>query len=405
MNLEHCIRCAICVENCPVFRVNPDFPGPKQAGPDAQRFRSGREKAEDVWVLLCSQCKRCEMACPCGVEPAEIILQAQQRYGREHTATPAHLLFANNYYLSRLGSMTAPLANPIARTALGKNIFNAMGIATGLEFPKFSFRTLKHKNKSRGSSTARVAFFAGCFIRFYRPDIGRKIIDLLEGLGFEVVLPPQWCCGLPALGNGNSALARSFAQKNAESLSRYIDAGYDILYSCTSCGLCLLNDYQGILKIPEGKKIAENTYNLYEYLLKFIADGRIKPRFGKLDVSLAYHIPCHLRALKIGYPAAKVLKMIPGLSCDILDDTCCGLSGSYGFKKKNEPTARQLGQAAVSMILKTGARAIVADCGSCRMQLSGLSGLHAWDPAELLYDALKMPGAGPHEITAEAHDT
>ena len=68
MTYEHCIRCTICVENCPVFRVNPAFPGPKQAGPDAQRFRSDREKSADEWVLLCSQCKRCEMACPCGVE-------------------------------------------------------------------------------------------------------------------------------------------------------------------------------------------------------------------------------------------------------------------------------------------------------------------------------------------------
>lgn len=69
MTFEHCIRCTICVESCPVFRVQPEFPGPKQAGPDAQRFRIGREKSIDDWVLLCSQCKRCEMACPCGVEP------------------------------------------------------------------------------------------------------------------------------------------------------------------------------------------------------------------------------------------------------------------------------------------------------------------------------------------------
>ncbi len=127
MNFEHCIRCTICVENCPVFRVNPEFPGPKQAGPDAQRFRSDREKAEDEWVLLCSQCKRCEMACPCGVEPAQIILKAQQRYGLEHPQTPAHLLFANNYYLSALGSLTAPIANMIAATKIGKESFSGNG--------------------------------------------------------------------------------------------------------------------------------------------------------------------------------------------------------------------------------------------------------------------------------------
>ena len=388
MKFEHCIRCTICVENCPVLRVNPDFPGPKQSGPDAQRFRMDKEKSVDKWVLLCSQCKRCNMACPCGVEPAEIILQAQQRYGLEHPRTLAYLFFANNYYLSTLGSLTAPIANRIAATRVGKKIFAALGISTYLPFPKFRFRTLSSEKKSRSKKARKVAFFYGCFINFYRPDIGRKIIRLLSSFDIDVVLPPQWCCGLPALGNGNLPLARFFAQKNAASLSNYIDAGYDIVYTCTSCGLCLLHDYPGILKIPQGKKIAENCYDLHEYISGLIGEGYIQPHFREVRRKLAYHIPCHLRALGIGYPAAKLLSSIPGLQYEILDDTCCGLNGSYGFKKSNESTAIQLGERAVSLIRKTGAQAIIADCGSCRMQLGGLSGLATFDPAEIISESL-----------------
>lgn len=390
MKYEHCIRCTICVENCPVFRVNPEFPGPKQSGPDAQRFRSDRERAEDGWVLLCSQCKRCEMACPCGVEPAQIILNEQQRYGKEHPQTPAHLLFANNYYLSALGSLTAPIANMIASSKMGKKAFRAMGISTYIPFPKFHFRTMRREKKILNRKTRKVAFFYGCFINFYRPDIGRKIVRLLSALNVDVVLPPQWCCGLPALGNGNIALAKHFAQKNASSLSNYIDAGYDIVYTCTSCGLCLMHDYPGILKIPQGKKIAESSYDVHEYIIKLINEGYAKPVFGEVPRKIAYHIPCHLRALEIGYPAAKLMAAIPGLECEILDDACCGLSGSYGFKKENELTAIQMGNRAVSLIKKTKAENIVADCGSCRMQLSGLSGMTALDPAEILCEALDI---------------
>jgi glycerol-3-phosphate dehydrogenase subunit C len=211
---------------------------------------------------------------------------------------------------------------------------------------------------------------------------------MLQSFHINVVLPPQVCCGLPALGNGNLALARTFARKNVASLSNYIDAGYDIVYTCTSCGLCLLQDYTGILEIPGAKKIAENSYDLHEYLLKLIAEREISPVFREVNRSLAYHIPCHLRALKIGYPAADLMKRIPGLDAAILDDACCGLSGSYGFKKTNEATALQLGARAVSLIRKTGAASIVADCGSCRMQLSGLSGMDAFDPAEILCESL-----------------
>lgn len=107
-----------------------------------------------------------------------------------------------------------------------------------------------------------------------------------------------------------------------------------------------------------------------------------------MNRDLAYHIPCHLRALRLGYPAADLMAMIPGLTCHVLDDTCCGLNGSYGFKKINEATAVQLGRRAVSLIKRTGAEAIMADCGSCRMQLGGLSGMEAFDPVEIICESL-----------------
>jgi glycerol-3-phosphate dehydrogenase subunit C len=68
MTFEHCVRCTICVENCPVYKVEPGFPGPKQSGPDAQRFRLDGEKSVDQWVKYCSQCRRCQIACPYGVD-------------------------------------------------------------------------------------------------------------------------------------------------------------------------------------------------------------------------------------------------------------------------------------------------------------------------------------------------
>jgi len=81
-------------------------------------------------------------------------------------------------------------------------------------------------------------------------------------------------------------------------------------------------------------KIAESSYDLHEYIIKLINEGYAKPEFGKVQRKIAYHIPCHLRALRIGYPAQKLMATIPGLECEIFDDTCCGLSGSYGFKEK-----------------------------------------------------------------------
>lgn len=386
---EHCIRCTLCVENCPVFKVNPAYPGPKQAGPDSERFRLSGNGSVDEWIKLCTQCKRCEVACPYGVNPAETILKAQLKYADEHGKVPVNLLFANNHYLGILGSLFAPIANLTTKLWITKKFFNLTGIATYLSFPKFYFRSL---SKGRGTKNKggqpKVVFFHGCFLNNNQPALGRAMIELLTGLGIEVVVPRQICCGLPALGNGDKATARRMAKKNTRILTGYIDKGYDVIYACTSCGLTLMHDYPGILAIPGADKLAENVYNLHEYILKLIEDGRIAPEFQPVERHIAYHVPCHLRAAGQGYPAVNLLRRIPGLKLTVLDDNCCGLSGSYGFKLKNAPTAIKLGQAAAKAITDSGAEAFISDCGACRMQLGHFSKLPALDPSEILMDAL-----------------
>jgi glycerol-3-phosphate dehydrogenase subunit C len=234
-----------------------------------------------------------------------------------------------------------------------------------------------------------VVFFHGCYLNYNRPDVGRKIRDLLTYLGCRVVMPRQTCCGLPALGNGDVDIARKFAQVNARELVSWINKGYKILYACTSCGLTLTHDYPETLRIPEGRKIAENTYNVHEFIASGVEDGTLTVEFGPVDRHVAYHIPCHLRALGIGYPAARLFEKIPDLKFHILDEDCCGLSGSYGFKKKNEGTAAALGEIAANAIRAVEPDALVSDCGACKMQLGHFTGLPALDPSEIIIESLR----------------
>ncbi len=387
---EHCVRCTLCVENCPVFKVNPAFPGPKQSGPDAQRFRMDGERSVDDWVKLCCQCKRCQVSCPYGVNVAEIILKAQLKYSREHMSPFSAHLFANTYHLGQLGSLVSPLTNAVASSGVSKKIMGILGISTGVPLPEYRFFSLARGRRRRGRFRAprKVVFFHGCYLGFNRPDIGRGIRDLLAGLGCRVIIPRQTCCGLPALGNGDITMAGKFARKNARMLVNYIDRGYIVVYACTSCGLTLTHDYPEILQVPEGKKIAENTYNVHELILDLIEEGAVHVDFGEVDRHVAYHVPCHLRALGIGYPAAGIFEKIPGLKVTILDDNCCGLAGSYGFKKKNQKTSESLGAIAASAVRAVDADSLVSDCGACRMQLGHYAGLPALDPSEVIIASL-----------------
>lgn len=397
------------MENCPVVRVEPRFPGPKQAGPDAQRFRLDGEKSVDEWVTYCNQCRRCQVACPYGVEVAEIILKAQLKYGREHFSPLSSHLFANAYYFSKICSLMAPVVNRLLTSRVVGKTLGLLGVSTKPPLPEFRFLNLERRIRKKGKGR-KVVFFHGCHLGFNRPDIGTKVRDLLVIAGCKVVIPRQVCCGLPAMGNGDMGMARKFALKNTSILTRYIDRGFDVVYACPSCGLTLTRDYPGILDVAGAKKIAENTYNVHEYILPLLAERLAASHassLGRLDKSVAYHIPCHLRALGIGYPAARIFEMIEGLTFTVLDDDCCGLSGTYGLKRKNALTASRLGAAIGRKIRETEAQLVASDCGACRIQLSHHTGKELLDPVEIITMALERNGLaspGRHPLRMKIHE-
>lgn len=401
---ENCIRCTICVEECPAFKANPRYPGPKQAGPDAERFRLDGIETVDDWIMLCTQCRRCDEACPHGVEPSKLILNAQVRYTRHHHKTLPQFLFSNFHRVSRLGSMFAALTNLLTSTDVVRKMFRLMGLRSDVPFPRFMFHTLQRFRKPSVRSaragktrTRKAAFFHGCYLNANAPGEGRMIIAILEKLGVKVAVPDQVCCGLPSLGNGDRTKARSFATRNTAELITFVDAGWDIIYSCTSCGHTLIYDYPDLLGTDEGRRIAENTWNLYEYLLMLRDEESISFDFEPVRKTVSYHIPCHLRGRGVPYPVSAILADVPGLALDIQDENCCGFSGSYGFKEKNRETADMLGRLATDALLGSHPDIIISDCGSCRMQISNFTGTTVADPIHVLYEAFGLAASDSAE--------
>ena len=76
-SFEQCMKCTVCTVYCPVVAVNPDYPGPKQAGPDGERYRLKDPLFYDEALDLCLNCKRCEVACPSNVKIGDIIQSAR----------------------------------------------------------------------------------------------------------------------------------------------------------------------------------------------------------------------------------------------------------------------------------------------------------------------------------------
>ena len=385
---EHCIRCTICVENCPVFKVNPQYPGPKQAGPDAMRFRIEGEKKVDSWISLCTQCRRCEQVCPHDVKPATLILQAQMEYVKYNGAKPTQIIFSNFHFISHLASFFAPVANFATSLTIVKKMMKLAGLRDDIPFPRFSFRTMQRNKVKPEQGKRKAVFFHGCYLNGNAPDTGRNIVRLMQDLGVEVLVPPQVCCGLPALGNGNEKKAKSFAQKNAEIFASKVEQGYDIIYSCTSCGHTLIHSYPELAG-EKGKLIAENSWNIYEYIEKLINEKQLVLKLKEVKKVVSYHVPCHLKGTGKPYPALGLFQSIPGIELHVMDDNCCGFSGSYGFKKKNRETTERLGKIAVKAHLESNPDVIISDCGACRMQIENYTDVRVCDPIEILKESLE----------------
>ena len=83
-SFESCIKCTACTAVCPVSRQNPNYPGPKQSGPDGERLRLKSAELYDEALKYCTNCKRCEIACPSDVKIGDIIVRARNKYLAQH---------------------------------------------------------------------------------------------------------------------------------------------------------------------------------------------------------------------------------------------------------------------------------------------------------------------------------
>ena len=82
-NFEQCLKCTVCTVYCPVAAVKPEYPGPKQSGPDGERLRLKNPDFYDEALKYCLNCKRCEVACPHDVKIGDIIQAARIKYSKK----------------------------------------------------------------------------------------------------------------------------------------------------------------------------------------------------------------------------------------------------------------------------------------------------------------------------------
>jgi glycerol-3-phosphate dehydrogenase subunit C len=391
-SLDNCVKCTVCETFCPVAAATPLFPGPKYAGPQSERYRRPGESVDDS-LDYCSGCGICTQVCPQGVDIAEINARARAEMRAAQGMPLRDRLIARPTVLGRLARPVAPVANAAMRTRVARRAAeSALGIHRDAALPGFSARTLQSWAKGRrkpSGATRSIVYFHGCAANYNEPSVGRMAVEVLERNGFEVIVPPQGCCGLPLQSNGNFPPARQYVRALVERLAPYARSGMMIVANSTSCGLMLKREAREILGIDDEDLalVGERMFDICELLRDLLDQGELDTDLRPLPMRVPYHQPCQGRGHGFGKPALDLLGLIPELDLIETDRECCGVAGTYGLKKEKYPIAMRVGAPLFADIAAAGADCVACDSETCRWHIAKATGVPSVHPLELLHRA------------------
>ena len=392
-NFEECMKCTVCTAYCPVVPVNPLYPGPKQAGPDGERLRLKDPFFFSETLKYCLNCKRCEVACPSDVKVADIIQAARIKYSTSKPKLRDRML-ASTDFMGSLARPFAPIVNGVLSLGVSKAVLDGFfEVDRHRKFPKYSFTGFEgwFKRKAASSQAAfekKVAYFHGCYVNYNFPTLGQDLVKVLNALGYGVeLLKDEKCCGVAMISNGLYDQARKNALQNISALSEPVSRGLKVLTTSSTCTFTMRDEYPELLGV-DNSAVRDSIILATRFIFEEIEKGaklEFKPDF---KARIAYHTPCHLEKLGWGVFSKGILKMIPGVELITLDSACCGIAGTYGFKKENYEASQAIGKQLFDQIQSVAPNFVACDCETCKWQIEMSTPFKVLNPISVLASAL-----------------
>ncbi len=409
LELEQCNGCGVCrageeqLRMCPVFRAFGDEMNSSRAKMNIARFwATGQMSEEDFesaefrkFLDLCVNCKACSIECPSGVDVSKVMSAARSEYARRNGLRRTDWVLGHNRYLSKLGSLFAPVSNFVMGLSLTKWVLEkTTGIDKRRQMPRFAFgsflaagRKYLQKCGQIDKPIEKIAYFVDTYANFNDHELGYAVIDVLRHNNIEVILPNQRPAPLPAIVYGDVKTAKIDLSYSVKYLAEAVRAGYKIICSEPSAALCLKQELRHHVQGEDAKLVSENTFELMGYLLELARQDRLKKAERKKTQRYVYHTPCHLLAMASYGASIEVLKKVCNLDIVDLKAGCCGLAGTFGMQKKNYELSEQIAKSLKDALDKTTAQYVLTECAACGMQIEHISRKPTLHPIKILAKA------------------
>jgi FAD/FMN-containing dehydrogenase/Fe-S oxidoreductase len=380
---------------CPSYRVTRDEQHLTRGRANTLRLalsgQLGREglASEEVReaMELCVSCKGCKRDCPTGVDMAKMKVEFLHHYKRQHGYTLRDRIVARLPDYAQRASRFAGLLNRRNRSPwlamLGEKL---LGFSARRSLPAWQARHFFNDPPATATAgealvAARAAvLFVDTFNGFFEPGNARAALQVLQAAGYTVhvatkCLPDgkHLCCGRTYLASGMVDEAKAKAREMVDSLLPFADKGIPIVGLEPSCLLTLRDEMLSMGLGPPAQAIANQALLLEEFLARESRAGRLeelKKKLRPLDRRVLLHGHCHQKAFAAVTPIVEVLRLIPGVQPEVIESSCCGMAGSFGYEAGHYDVSMQMAELSLlPAVRKYPGAIVVADGTSCRHQV------------------------------------
>ena len=395
---------------CPSYRITGDPAQSTGARVKAFKAALNGELGEEPFVHpalaaamdLCVSCKGCKKECPSSVDMTLIKTEyLAQKNAQQGVSRRARLFGGLPQWLHR---WRRPLALLVgwrnASPWLARLAERRLGIAATRPIPLPAAQPFAAAGAAGGAPRGQVLLFVDTFTHYYTPEVAAAAQRVLTAGGYAVeVLRPAaddgeperpLCCGRTYLSQGMVEAAQREGRRVMAALAPALAAGTPIVGLEPSCLLALRDEFYSLGLGPDVAQLGKQAFLFEEFLMREGNKGlklALKPLPGGRAV---VHGHCHQKAFGAMKSMKKVLGWIPEFAFDIVDASCCGMSGSFGLEAEHVAASQQMGELALLPAVRAAAEdaTIIADGFSCRHQIKDGTGRDAVHVAVLLDRAL-----------------
>jgi FAD/FMN-containing dehydrogenase/Fe-S oxidoreductase len=356
-----------------------------QLGPDAL---ASDEMAETL--SLCVSCKACRRECPTGVDMARMKIEVLAARTARHGLSLHNRLVGYLPRYAPLAARFAGLFNMRDGNSLLRWASEAFaGFSARRSLPKWrkdiyrdrsdwKYPAAKPGAPKSDTPLREVVLFADTFNRYFERENLDAAMAVLSAGGYRVhaALPKDGstrplCCGRTFLSVGKIDEARAEMRRTLDALSSFAARGVLIVGLEPSCLLTLRDELPALLKGEAANQISANTLLLEEFLAREHKAGKLDLPLGALPQKALLHGHCHQKAFAAMGAVESVLKLVPELSVETIESSCCGMAGSFGYNKDTIDVSLKMGELSLLPAVRKASddTMIVADGTSCRHQI------------------------------------